>query len=64
MLPHTSPPSSKVLVLCVGALLAFGCSKAQKAPEHEPGLLSDHAARFVPEDTSLDTILPSFALDG
>jgi alpha-glucosidase len=64
MIPHTSPPSSTVLVLCVGALLAFGCGKAQKAPEHEPGLLSDHAARFVPEDTSLDTILPSFALDG
>lgn len=64
MVPHTSPPSRTVLVLCVGALVTFGCSKAQKAPEHEPGLLSDHAARFVPEDTSLDMILPSFALDG
>lgn len=64
MIPHTPPPALTRLVLVTVSLFVLACDQAPKAPEHERGLLSEHAARFVPDDTSLDTILPSFALDG
>jgi alpha-glucosidase len=47
---------------CAWALLPLACDSAAKMSEHDPGLLSEHVARFVPDGVSPQSLFPSFAL--
>ncbi|MCA9574513.1 MAG: glycoside hydrolase family 31 protein [Polyangiales bacterium] len=50
-------------LLGVSALLLAGCGSAGKVPEHQPGLLDDGVARFLPDGVMPEELFPSFALE-
>ena len=54
--------STQVLLVCAGALVSLACDGARKAHEHDPGLLNERVARFLPDDVAPEALFPSFAL--